>query len=211
MLCPVRFLAAISVIGCLLPRPALASAPLDLGTPPTLEWGEHRLALQIGWPVQAVTFSWGTRSGWAGSAFATLETGAPDTTIALGMATTRPFAHRDRTSLFVHLAAAFDLQPHHPGQRTRIGGEAQGGLFLGVGLGKLRRVTWELGAVPSLRVGPGLGDLGPTLAVHGSAGLTFHLAPEAALSLRGRVGIAGIPGQLVALDWGAGAVASRLF
>jgi hypothetical protein len=207
----VRFLATIALIACLLPRPALASAPLDLGTPPALEWGEHRLSLQIGWPVQAASFSWGTRSGWAGSAFAALETSAPDPTIALGIATTRPFAHRQRTSLFVHLAAAFDMQPHHPGQRARIGGEAQGGLFLGVGLGKLRRVTWELGAVPSLRIGPGLVDPGPTLAVHGSAGLTFHLAPEAALSLRGRLGIAAVPGQLLAPDWGAGAVATRLF
>jgi len=208
---PVRLLATLTLIACLSPGLALAATPLDLGSAPTLEWGEHRLSLQIGWPVQAVHFSWGTRTGWAGGAFASLETGAPDTTIALGLVTTRPFAHRKRTSAFFHLAAALDMQPHHPGQPARFGGEVQGGLFLGVGLGRLRRVTFELGAVPSLRLGPGLSGLGPTLALHGSAGLSFHLAPEAVLSLRGRGGLAGIPAQPLALDWGAGLVASRLF
>ncbi len=200
------------LVGLVLNAPAArASAPLDLGTPPTLEWGEHRLSLQVGWPVQAIGLHWGTRSGWAGGVYGALDTQAPEPIFSFGLTTCRPFAHRARTSLFVHLAAALDLQHHRPAGPLRVGGEAQGGLFVGIGIGRQRRVTLELGMVPGLRVGPGLAGIGPTLLAHGSAGLTFHLAPEVALSLRGRAGIAGLPGYTPSLDWGVGAVLSRLF
>lgn len=206
-----RWTLAALVVLCLATPPARAATPLDLGTSPALEWGEHRLSLQVGWPVQAIGFHWGTRTGWVGGVFAALDPGTPDPVVTLGLATCRPFAHAERTSLFVHMAVAADLQGRRPGGSVRLGGEAQGGLFFGVGLGALRRVTLEMGAVPAIRVGPGLEDLGPTLILHGSAGLTFHLAPEVALSLRGRAGIAGMPGSLPGLDWAAGAVVSRLF
>ncbi len=206
-----RWIPAALVVCCLGAAPARAAAPLDLGTPPTLEWGEHRLSLQVGWPVQAIGFHWGTRTGWAGGAFAALDPGQPDAVVTLGLTTSRPFAHGERTSLFVHLAGAADLQRRRPDGPLLLGGEAQTGLFVGVGLGALRRVTWELGIVPAIRVGPGLEDLGPTLLLHGSMGVTFHLAPEVALSLRGRAGIAGVPRFRPGFDWGAGAVVSRLF
>ena len=191
--------------------PALASTPLDLGTPPTLDWGEHRLSLQVGWPVQAIGLSWGTRSGWAGGAFTALDPRAPDPLVAVGMSATRPLGHGQRTSAFFHLAGALDLRHHRPSGPMRIGGEGEAGVLLGVGLGKHRRATWDLGAVPSIRLGPGLASLGPHLGLHGRMGLTFHLAPEVALSARGRVGLVVQHRGDPALDWAAGLVMSRLF
>jgi len=202
-------LMALLVLAVTAERPAHAELPLNLGTSPNLEWGEHRLALAGGWPVQSVGLSWGTAIGWNNSVYGALDIHAPAQTWALGMAFCRPFAHGGRTSLFFHFAGAALLQV--PRDRPRLGGEGQAGLTLGVGLGARRRVTYELGLVPSFRFGPGIADPRPVLRMRAQTGFTFWLGPEVAVALRGRLGLASVVGTRPGLDWAAGLEFTRLF
>ena len=188
---------------------ARAELPSNLGSAPTLEWGEHRVSLQGGWPVQSLGLGWGTALGWNNSVFGTLDIRAPAQTWGVGMAFCRPFAHGERTSLFFHFAGAALLQAFEG--RPRMGGEGQTGLTLGVGLGKQRRVTWEVGVLPSFRFGPGIAEPRPVLRLRGCTGLTAWIGPVVAISARGGLGFAGIVGTRPDPDWAAGLEFARIF
>ncbi len=189
--------------------PARAEVPLNLGTAPTLEWGERRLSLAGGWPVQSAGVSWGTAQGWNNSVYGALDIRAPAQTWALGMAFCRPFAHRSRTSLFFHFGGGALLQV--PDTGARLGGEGQSGLSLGVGLGRSRRVTYEVGLVPSFQFGPGIAEPRPVLRLRAQTGLVAWLGPEVALAVRGRIGMASMVGAVPGLDWAAALEFDRLF
>jgi hypothetical protein len=188
---------------------ARGEVPLNLGTAPNLAWGEHQLALAGGWPVQSVGLSWGTALGWNPGVYGALDIRAPAQTWALGMSFCRPFAHGARTSLFFHFAGGALLQV--PGTGARLGGEGQTGLTLGVGLGQRRRVTYEVGLVPSFQFGPGIADLRPVLRLRAQSGFTAWLGPEVGLAIRGRIGMASRAGTVPRLDWAAGLEFDRLF
>ena len=189
--------------------PARAEQPLGLGTAPNLEWGERQLALSGGWPIQSLALSWGTAVGWNNSVYGALDIRAPAQTWALGMALCRPLAHGARTSLFFHFAGAALLQV--PDGGPRLGGEGQTGLTLGVGIGAKRRVTWEIGVVPSFQFGPGVADPRPVLRLRGQTGFTAWLGPMVAVAARGRLGAAGRVGEAPGFDWAAGLEFVRLF
>lgn len=190
-------------------RTASGEVPLNLGTAPTLEWGEHRLALAGGWPVQSAGLSWGTALGWNNSVYGALDIRAPAQTWALGMAFCRPFAHRSRASLFFHFGGGALLQV--PEADARLGGEGQTGLTLGVGLGRSRRVTYEVGLVPSFQFGPGVAEPRPILRLRAQTGFVAWLGPAVALAVRGRIGLASVVGTLPGLDWAAALEFDRLF
>ncbi len=202
---PAPLLALLIVAGS-----ARAATPLSTGAPPTLDWGEHRLDLQVGWPAQAVTLGWGARSGWNLGARASLDLAPATPHWGLGMTFCRPFAHGKRTSGFVH-GNLGSLLSHRPGERPRFGGEGQVGIALGVGIGRLRHLTWDAGIAAGMRVGPGLVERVPTLRVDGSMGLSAWLAPTVSIGLRGRAGAAGTAGGAPGPTWSAGAVFTRLF
>lgn len=189
---------------------AQGAVPLSVGAAPGLDWGEREIDLQVGWPEQGLSVSWGTRIGWNNGFYASLDLRDPQAAWGLGLTACRPFAHRQRTSLFFHFGGGLLLQRPHGGP-TRVGGEGQLGLVVGIGLGAQRRVTLELGFQPGLRVGPGLVALGPDLSAQGTGGLVIHLAPDVSIALRGRGGIrsdvSGAPGP----TWGAGASFTKRF
>ncbi len=199
--------AVLSLLPCL---SAGAATPLVLGAPPVLDWGEHQLAVQGGWPVEALALRWGTRAGWNLGLYGGVDLSGADPVWSPGMSFCRPFGHGPRTSWFVH-AALGALLSRPPGGPLRLGGEGELGLALGVGLGPARRVTWDLGAVGGARLGPGTVALGPHLGIAGATGLTFYLDPVAALCLRGRAGVRGLPPGLPGLEWSAALVFTRLF
>lgn len=204
-----RLLPLTAIVCLVAAAPVRAEQPLGLGTAPALEWGEHRLALSGGWPIQSLALSWGTAVGWNNSVYCALDIRAPSQTWALGMAFCRPFAHGARTSLFFHFAGAAMLDV--PDGGPRLGGEGQTGLTLGVGVGAQRRVTWEIGVVPSFQFGPGIAQPRPLLRLRAQTGLTAWIGPEVALAARGRLGLAGRVGSAPGLDWGAGMEFVRLF
>lgn len=205
-----RPLIAAILLTLLLCNPARAATPLSLGTPPVLDWGEHQLSVQGGWPVESLSLRWGTRAGWNLGVYGDVDLSSDDPTWSVGLSFCRPFGHGPRTSWFLHWALAPLLQ-RYAGGPTRLGGEAELGLDLGVGLGPNRRVTWDLGVVGGVRLGPGKVALGPHPGVLGATGCTFYLDSVAALSVRGRAGIRGLPPSVPSLEWGAALIFTRLF
>ena len=187
---------------------ARAEMPASAGAAPTLAWGEHQLVLQGGWPVQAASIAWGTSLGWNNGAYASLDIRGAQA--GAGMWFCRPFAHGVRTSLFFHLGGGALLQ-HPASGPVRLGGEGRAGITLGVGIGRRKRVTLELGTAPTFRFGPGIVETRPVLGIHAAPGITVHLAPEVAVSLRGRLGMAGVAGVRPGLDWAASMAFQRVF
>jgi len=152
--------------------------------------------------------AWGTSLGWNNGAYASLD--LRGALVGAGMWFCRPFAHGVRTSLFFHVGGGALLQRPRGGP-LRLGGEGRVGITLGVGLGRSKRVTLELGTAPAFRFGPGLVEIRPVLAVHAAPGITAHLSPEVAVSLRGRIGLASVAGELPAFDWAASLAFQRVF
>ena len=187
---------------------ARAEMPAGAGVAPTLAWGEHQLALQGGWPVQAASIAWGTSLGWNNGAYASLD--LRGTQVGAGMWFCRPFAHGVRTSWFFHFGGGALLQ-HPASGPVRFGGEGRVGINLGVGLGRRKRVTLELGTSPAFRFGPGIVETRPVLGIHAAPGITGHLSPEVAVSLRGRVGVASVAGEPPGFDWAASLAFQRVF
>ncbi len=189
---------------------AMGAVPLSVGGAPGLDWGEREIDLQVGWPEQGLAVSWGTRIGWNNGFYTSLDLRDPVAAWGLGLTASRPFAHRQRTSLFFHFCGGMLLQRAHGGP-TRFGGEGQLGLKLGIGLGAKRRAALEFGILPGMRVGPGLVALGPDLSVQGAAGMVIHLAADVSIALRGRAGVHGDVNGTPGLIWSAGASFTKRF
>lgn len=192
--------AALCLVSVLAGAPGVRGAPLSAGSAPTLELGEGIGYVEMGTVRADLGVRWGgARAGqwglWAG-----LDHRAGRWEV--GFEATRPLAHGRRASAFASLLAEATVRGDRPGLALWPG------LDLGVGLGAARRVTLDLGVQGMAAVEREQDPLRG--AVLGRAGLAFHPARDASLTVRTRMG-AQFDAAGAAFTWEiGGALVTRL-